>query len=797
MSNQLKGIYVMASLLLACGATHDVGEQLRYRSDTLTANDDSFTVAEDSGATALDVLVNDMSAPGTGETLTVTAVTQPAGGAVTFTAAGVSFTPAPNFFGTTTFTYTVSDGNGGSDTALVTVTVTPVNDPPTASDDSFIVAAESGATVLDVLANDTFVPDTDETLTVAAVTQPAHGTVTLSGGVVRFTPSAGFFGTTAFTYTVSDGNGGTAQAMVTVLVGSSNHPPTASADSITVAEDSGAAVLNVLANDTTAPDTGETLTVVAVTQPVGGTVTFTASNVSFTPTPNFFGSTTFTYTVSDGNGGTAVALVTMTVTPVNDPPDAVNDSFTVPGDGVTTVLNVLANDTSLPDTGETLTVAAVTQPANGTVTFTASNVSFTPLPAFVGSTTFTYTVTDGNGGTDTATVTVLVFDESNPPVANDDSFTVAEDSGATVLDVLFNDTTAPDTGETLTVVAVTQPAGGTVTFTASNVSFTPALNRFGSTTFTYTVTDGNGGTDTATVTMTVTPVNDPPVASNDSFTMAEGSGATVLNVLANDTTAPDTGETLTVVAVTQPAGGTVTFTASNVSFTPAPNFFGITTFTYTVSDGNGGTDTATVTVIVIDVDTPPDAVNDTFTVAEDSGATVLNVLANDTTAPDTGETLTVVAVTQPAGGTVAFTASNVSFTPTPEFSGITTFTYTVTDGNGGTDTATVTMTVTPVNDPPVANDDSFTVLEDSGATVLNVLANDSSAPDTGETLTVAAVTQPAGGTVTFTASNVSFTPAPNFFGITTFTYTVSDGNGGTAMATVTMTVTALKGPLAR
>src|SRR6185503_9540901 len=134
------------------------------------------------------------------------------------------------------------------------------------------------------------------------------------------------------------------------------------------------------------------------------------------------------------------------------------------------------------------------------------------------------------------------------------------------------------------------------------------------------------------------------------FAVLEDSSATRFSVLNNDTTAPDTGETLTITAVTQPANGTVTFTATFVFFTPAANFNGTTTFTYTISDGNGGFDTATVTVIVTSINDPPDAVNDGFTVAEGSSNTLFDVLANDTTVPDTGETLTITAVTQPANG---------------------------------------------------------------------------------------------------------------------------------------------------
>ena len=126
---------------------------------------------------------------------------------------------------------------------------------------------------------------------------------------------------------------------------------------------------------------------------------------------------------------------------------------------------------------------------------------------------------------------------------------MAEDSGATVLDVLANDTTAPDTGETLTVTAVTQPASGTVTLhAAACVSFTPAANFNGTTTFTYTISDGNGGTATATVTVTVTPVNDPPDGrSTTRFTVAEDSARHGAGRAGQrHVRLPDTGETLTI-----------------------------------------------------------------------------------------------------------------------------------------------------------------------------------------------------------------------------------------------------------
>ncbi len=772
--------------------------------DPPTATADFAGVAPNTAATAINVLANDSSAPDTGETLTIIAVTQPANGTVVITGGGtgLTFQPAANFSGTTSFSYTISDGNGGTASATVTVTVSAGNLPPVANADTATVAEDAAATAIPVLANDT--TQAGETLTITAVTQPSAGTVVITGGGtgLTFQPAANFNGTTSFSYTISDGNGGFASATVTMTVTPVNDPPTANPDTATVAEDSGATVIAVLANDTAAPDTGETLTVIAVTQPTGGTVVITGggTGVSFQPAANFNGTATFSYTISDGNGGTASATVTVTVTPVNDPPTANADTATVARNAGPTVIDVLANDTIAPDTGETLTIVAATQPANGTVVITGGGTGLTFQPAvnYIGTTTFSYTISDGNGGTASALVTVNVAGTNLPPVANADAATVAEDSAATAIPVLANDTTEP--GETLTITAVTQPTGGTVVITGggTGVSFQPAANFNGTATFSYTISDGNGGTASATVTVTVTPVNDPPTATADAATVARNAGPTAIGVLANDSFAPDTGETLTITAVTQPANGTVVITGggSGLTFQPAASFTGTTSFTYTISDGNGGTASALVTITVSGSNLPPVANPDAATVAEDSGVTPIDVLANDTTEP--GETLTITAVTQPTGGTVVITGggTGVSFQPDANFNGTATFSYTISDGFGGSATATVTVTVTPVNDPPTAVADTATLAEDDPATSINVLANDSIAPDTGETLTITSVTQPAGGTVVITGggTGLTFQPAPNFNGVTTFSYTISDGNGGTASATVTVTVTPVNDP---
>jgi large repetitive protein len=270
------------------------------------------------------------------------------------------------------------------------------------------------------------------------------------------------------------------------------------------------------------------------------------------------------------------------------------------------------------------------------------------------------------------------------------------------------------------------------------------------------------------------------VAVNDSFSRPAASTAT-LNVLANDTDA--NGHPLTITSVTAPSrGGTAIRTSNNTRISYTAGTVGTETFNYTISDGHGGTATATVTVTV--TNTPPVAVNDSFSRPAASTAT-LSVLANDSDA--NGHPLTITSVTAPSrGGTATRVTSNTQISYTAGTVGTETFNYTISDGHGGTATATVTVNVT--NTAPVAANDSFTV-QVGQSPVLNVLANDADA--NGHALTITAVGTPtAGGTAVRSNNNTRITytaAAPP--GSESFTYTISDGHGGTATATVTINKT--------
>lgn len=198
---------------------------------------------------------------------------------------------------------------------------------------------------------------------------------------------------------------------ITVQQSSTNHPPSAVDDSASTAEDT-PVTIDVLSNDADPDD--DALTITAVTAPGHGSATIVSGAVRYSPTTDYHGSDSFGYTISDGRGGTAAAVVVVTVTSVNDSPNASPDSASTLQDTPVT-LSVLSNDSD-PD-GDSLQISSVTQPAHGSTSVqSGSSVRYTPADGYTGGDTFSYTITDGNGGTDSAQVTVTVEPPPAEPV---------------------------------------------------------------------------------------------------------------------------------------------------------------------------------------------------------------------------------------------------------------------------------------------------------------------------------------------------------------------------------------------
>ncbi len=522
-----------------------------------------------------------------------------------------------------------------TDTATITVTINGLNEGPDAVDDEAITDEDSAISG-NLLTNDT--DPNGDSLTVTALSFGAVGvaaTVASAAGVegelvvnadgsYSFTPGAGFDAlavgesdTVTFTYTVSDGNGGVDTASVTITVNGLNEGPDAVDDDAITDEDS-AISGNLLTNDT--DPNGDSLTVTALSFGAVGVAATVASaagvegelvvnadgSYSFTPGAGFDAlavgesdTVTFTYTVSDGNGGVDTASVTITVNGLNEAPVAVDEVFTI-------------------DENDRIGVASGDDNDSGTV------------------------------------YELNVFDNDND--ADGDILTITSVFGA-------DPATAVAAGTPITVttangieVSVTIAPDGRVLFDTGDKFKSLPVGESDSLVVNYTIDDGNGGTDSAEVTIIIDGLNEVPVASNDVKIISEtgkigvGSDAVTLNVLDNDEDAD--GDVLSVVdANGVPAGQPFTVTTANgvavqvvvgsdgtVSFDTAGQFSDLNDgetdtlgFTYTVSDGNGGTDSADVSITIEgegSVSGPQSSLNIVFVVDASSS----NIAANSAAA---------------------------------------------------------------------------------------------------------------------------------------------------------------------
>ena len=568
----------------------------------------------------------------------------------------------------------------------------------------------------------------------------------------------------------------TTEQVAYLAFNASNANPTANDDSATTLEDT-SVTISVLDNDSDA--NSDPLSINSFTQGTSGTVTDNGDgSLTYTPNGNYNGSDAFNYTVSDGNGGTDTATVNVTITPENDPPVAANDSASTDQD-TPVVVSPLTNDSDVD--GDTLSISSFTQATNGTVTDNGGGIlTYTPNSGYVGTDSFTYTVSDGNGETDTATVNLTVLEVNQPPIANNDSATTNEDTAVNISS-LANDTDS--NGDTLSIASFTQGANGTVTNNGDGtLTYAPNANFSGSDSFSYTISDGRGGSDTATVNVTISPVNDDPAANDDTATVNEDD-TVIITVLNNDNDID--GDSVSIDSFGQGSNGTVTDNGDgSLTYTPNGNYNGSDAFNYTVSDGNGGTDTASVNVTISPVNDDPTANDDTATVNEDD-TVIITVLNNDNDID--GDSVSIDSFGQGSNGTVTDNGDgSLTYTPNGNYNGSDTFNYTVSDGNGGTDTATVDVTITPENDPPVAADDSANTDQDTPVAV-SPLVNDSDVD--GNTLSISSFTQATNGIVTDNGDDtLLYTPNSGYVGTDSFTYTVSDNNGATDTATVSVTV---------
>jgi len=738
-----------------------------------------------------------------------------------------SYTPAANFNGQDTFTYRINDGTGNGNTATVTITVAAKPDAPVANDATFSIAENvaGGAEVGKYTATDA---DADATWSYAITAGNDDGVFAIDAdtGIIAIADNStiNFEQTTSYTLTVTvtDDTALTDTAAVTVNVTNINEAPLANDDTFTVSEAAanGAAVGTVIATDVDAGDVrhyaitaGNDDGVFEIDELTGAITVADASGLDFETVPSY----TLTVTATDDGALADTATITVNVTDANDAPVATDATFTIAEnaqDDAAVGVPVVATDA---DADATWTYAITAgnddgvfkiDAATGAITIAdASGLDFETVPSY----TLTVTVTDNgpDGGlTDTATVTVNVTDVNEAPVANDATFSIAENvaGGAEVGKYTATDA---DAGATWSYAITAGNDDGVFAIDADTGIITIADNStidFESTTsytLTITVTDDTALTDTAAVTVNVTNFNEAPVANDDTFTVSEAAanGAAVGTVIATDVDAGDVrhyaitaGNDDGVFEIDELTGAITVADASGLDFETVPSY----TLTVTATDDGALADTATITVNVTDANDAPVANDATFTIAENvaGGVEVGKYMATDA---DAGATWSYAITAGNDDGVFAIDADTgiitIADNSTIDFESTTSYalTVTVTDDTALTDTAAVTVNVTNINEAPTVTGGVFAFAENvaDDFVVGSVTGSDVDANDTigyaitaGDDNGVFAID--ANGQITVKkASLLDFETVPSY----TLTVTVTDALGLTNTSTVTVNVT--------
>ena len=520
---------------------------------------------------------------------------------------------------------------------------------------------------------------------------------------------------------------------------------------------------------------------------------------SYQPNADWNGSDTFTVTITDDAGNTTTQVITVTVTPVVD---ITNDSLTTNEDAAISANVLTGTNGATADSFEgTPVLTGVTQGVNGTVTFLANGtVTYTPNANFNGTDSFTYTITSG-GVTETATVTVTVNAVDDPTVVTGGTSGTGNEDTTLTGTLTASDNDGLSDGTVFTVTGAATNGTASINPATGLWSYTPNADYNGSDSFTVTITDDAGNSTTQVISVTVSPVAD---IVGDTATTSED---TALVLAASSLLTNDTFEGTPVVTnVGNAVNGTVSLVAGVITFSPTANYTGSASFDYTVTSG-GVIETATVTVTVTAVDDPTVVTGGTSGSGNEDTTITGLLTATDNDGLSDGTVFTVSANATNGTASIDPATGLWSYTPNADWNGSDSFTVTITDDVGNTATQVISVTVSPVNDAPTVVVNTGSAVAEGGTdTITSSELAVSDVEETAAQLTYSIGTGPTYGRLELTTAPgvpaTTFTQADIASGrliylhngseasSDSFTFTVSDGAGGTlAPTTVTLTIT--------
>lgn len=545
-------------------------------------------------------------------------------------------------------------------------------DPPHANADTF-ATPEDTPVEMNLLANDT--DPSGAPPTVAQVSKPGSGTLkALAGGRFLYTPRADFSGTDSFDYTLANGQGGLAIGSVTVTVTPVNDSPMAAADLAMTWEDTPCRI-DVLANDKD-PD-GDSISIVEFTRSENGSVTLhPQGGLLYSPKTNFFGLDTFSYRIRDSKNAEATNSVSVMVRPVNDPPVAADQSWSL-NKHASINLEFIAHDAE----EDPLLFKVVKGPEHGVLLSYPNVATYSPAKDFVGTDSFTYVARDGQTEGNAATVTLTILDANNPPVAQDQSITTEQGQAVEITLTALDADNEPSSFRVLS-----QPTNGTLSGgDGPKLLYQPQANYLGPDEFSFQASDGQSSSATATVRLQMTDQNTAPVAQDSGVELK-------MNTSANFVLQAQDGESnpLTFQILTNPINGVLTGVAPKFLYTPNTNFAGSDRLSFQVNDGEFDSGVGTVIIVVKYPNTAPVVKEQSITGSRNTPIPlVLDVDDAD------GDTLNTAILKGPKNGRLMGRGKSFTYIPNVDFTGTDGFTYKVWDGHAYSQQAKVSLTITP------------------------------------------------------------------------------------------------------
>ncbi|MCF2910808.1 Ig-like domain-containing protein [Pseudoalteromonas sp. DL2-H2.2] len=696
---------------------------------------------------------------------------------------------------------TVNDGKAEHALSAFNIEVVNTNDAPVAQDFSFtldeaeqlVIALEQG--LLSTATDDDL--DSEDSLSAVVVGEPQFGTLLLNAdGSFTYSHDGSENHSDSFTYQVKDTAGELSQTRTVALtINPLADAPVTLDDTLTVTEDT-PNTLDLLENDFDAENDMVAASAAVVTEPQLGSYTITNGKLTYTPNENATGQDTLTYTVKDAAGNTSkVATLTISIVAVNDQPVAKGATLTVEEDTPSDELDVRTLSSDIEDTHPQGEVVLSVLPSKGVVTVNqeSGKLVYTPNANATGSDAFSYTIADSEGlVSEPVEVIVNIGAVNDRPVADGDSVTLNEDETGT-LNILDNDTDVEDQGFNGANVMLEDKGNGAGAYELADVTvladgqleITPKADVNGSLSFTYTLMDSEGlSSEPATVNIDITPVNDAPVAV-DNTAQLEEEGSYEVNVLGDDydVDANDQLDPGSVTVVAQPQSGQVTVTESGaIVYVPNANFNGLDTFTYTVKDAAGAvSNEALVTMTVTPVNDAPVADAQVLNVSED-GSVLITLTATDIDA----DALSYQIVQGVNSGTLTQQSDNSwLYTPNADFNGEDSLQFVAFDGQAESEPVQVTLNVTAVNDAPVITGTPATGVDQDTAYRFTPDATDLD----GDSLTFSIENQPVWANFDTQSGTLSGTPGRDDVGnYANIVISVADGELSASLPAFTIEV---------